>query len=97
MKIIKSSKSLASATEILAYLRGDEDTTASLPDPVLTVWADGDLMFHNRACDYSDCETILFGGGFSPDSMGCGWDEPQYTAADVIDWLNEFAMTEIDA
>ena len=84
MKINRTAKSEVSAREILAFIRGEEDTTASRRDAVVSISAAGDLMFYNAACGVDDSETVLI-DRLEPDSMGDGWESA--TAADVIEWL----------
>jgi hypothetical protein len=84
MKINRTAKSEASAREILAFIQGDEDTTASRQDAVISISEDGELLFYNAACGIDDSETVLI-DRLESDSMGDGWESA--TAADVIDWL----------
>jgi hypothetical protein len=84
MKINRTAKSEASASEILAFIQGDEDTTASRQDAVISISEDGDLMFYNTASGTDDGETVLI-DRLESDSMGYGWESA--TAADVIEWL----------
>lgn len=84
MKINRTAKSEAAAREILAFIQGDEDTTARRQDAVISISEDGDLLFYNAACGTDDSETVLI-DRLESDSMGDGWESA--TAADVIDWL----------
>lgn len=84
MKINRTAKSEASAREILAFIQGDEDTTASRQDAVISISENGDLLFYNDACGTDDSETVLI-DCLESDSMGDGWESA--TAADVIEWL----------
>ena len=84
MKINRTAKSEASAREILAFVQGEEDATASRQDAVISISGDGDLLFYNAACGTDDSETVLI-DRLESDSMGDGWESA--TAADVIDWL----------
>jgi hypothetical protein len=84
MKINRTAKSEASAREILAFIQGDEDTTASRQDAVISISDDGDLLFYNAACGTDDSETVLI-DRLESDSMGDEWESA--TAADVIEWL----------
>ena len=86
MKINRTAKTESSASEILAYLQGDEDTTASRQDALISISEDGDLLFYNAACGTDDSETVLI-DRLDADSMGDGWESPNATAADVIEWL----------
>lgn len=86
MKINRTAKSEASAREILAFIQGDEDTTASRQDAVISISEDGDLLFYNAACGTDDSETVLI-DRLESDSMGDGWESATATAADVIEWL----------
>lgn len=85
MKTInRSSQSEFAASEILAYIQGDEKTTASRQDAVISLTQNGDLIFYNAACGSDDSETVLI-DRLDSDSMGEGWEDA--TAADVIEWL----------
>lgn len=84
MKINRTTKSESSAREILAFIQGDEDTTASRQDAVISISDAGDLLFYNSACGTDDGETVLI-DRLDSDSMGDGWESA--TAADVIEWL----------
>lgn len=84
MTINRSAKSETAASEILAFLRGDEDTIARRRDAVVSVNNDGDLLCYNAACGIDASETVLI-DRLESDSMGDGWESA--TAADVIDWL----------
>lgn len=84
MKINRTAKSEASAREILALIQGDEDTTASRQDAVISISEDGDLLFYSAACGIDASETVLI-DRLESDSMGDGWESA--TADDVIEWL----------
>jgi hypothetical protein len=84
MKINRTAKTEAAAREILAFIQGDEDTIARRHDAVISISADGDLLFYNAACGTDDSETVLL-PRMEPDSLGDGWESA--TAADVIEWL----------
>jgi hypothetical protein len=84
MKINRTANSEASAREILDFIQGDADTTASRQDAVISISEDGDLLFYNAACGTDDSETVLI-DRLESDSMGDGWESA--TAAYVIEWL----------
>lgn len=84
MKINRTTKSNTSAREILASIRGGEDTPTGRQDAVVSISDDGDLLFYNAACGIDDSETVLI-DRLECDSMGDGWESAN--AADVIDWL----------
>lgn len=84
MKINRTAKSETSAREVLAFIQGDEDTTASRADAVISISEDGDLLIYNAACRTDDSEIVLI-DRLESDSMGDGWESA--TAADVIEWL----------
>ena len=84
MKINRTAASISAATEILAFIQGDEDATARRQDAVISIDQDGDLMFYNAACGTDDSETVLI-ARLESDSMGDGWESA--TTDDVIEWL----------
>jgi hypothetical protein len=93
MKINRTTNSETAASEILAFIQGDEDTTASRQDAVVSISEDGDLLFYNAACGTDDSETVLI-DRLESDSMGDGWESA--TAADVIEYLESIETPERD-
>ena len=93
MKINRTTNSETAASEILAFIQGDEDTTASRQDAVISISEDGDLLFYNAACGTDDSETVLI-DSMESDSMGDGWESA--TAADVIEYLEAIEKPERD-
>ncbi len=84
MKINRTAQTEIAAAAILAFIQGDEDTTASRQDAVISISEDGDLLFYNAACGIDDSETVLI-DRLESDSMGDGWESA--TTADVIEWF----------
>ena len=50
MKINRTPKTETAAREILAFLQGDDDTTARRQNAVVSISEVGDLLFYNAAC-----------------------------------------------
>lgn len=79
-----STQSYSAAKEILAFLQGSENVTASRQDAVVSVSENGDLLFYNAACGTDDSETVLI-DRMESDSMGDGWGDA--TVTDVLTWI----------
>jgi len=84
MKINRTTKSESAASEILAFIQGDQRVISRRPNAVVSISGDGDLMFYNAACGTDDSETVLF-DCLESDSMGDNWGDA--TPEDIIDWL----------